>query len=152
MFHKGKYKPKNPAKYAGDPTNIIYRSSWELAFMNWADTKPTVVKWKSEEIVVPYISPIDNRIHRYFVDFLIQVRTTSGRLKTYLVEIKPDKQTRPPERKKRVTKQYLNEVTTWGKNEAKWKAANEYAKDRGWEFVILTEKHLGITPDWYKNK
>lgn len=120
--------------------------------MIWADEKPSVVKWRSEETVIPYISPIDNRIHRYFVDFQIQVRQKNGALKTFLIEIKPEKQTRPPAVQKRMTKRYLQEVTTWGKNEAKWNAAIEYAKDRGWEFIILNEKHLGITPNWYKNK
>lgn len=152
MFYKGKFKPKNPEKYSGDPTNIIYRSSWELRFMNWADEKPSVLKWRSEETVVPYVSPVDNRVHRYFVDFQIQIRTKDGLLKTYLIEIKPEAQTRPPAVKKRATKRYINEVMTWGKNEAKWKAADAYAKDRGWEFIILTEKHLGITASWYKNK
>jgi hypothetical protein len=152
MFHKGKFKPKNPAKYNGDPTNIIYRSSWELRFMIWADEKPSVVKWRSEETVIPYLSPIDNKYHRYFVDFQVQIRRKDNSLFTYLIEIKPEAQTRPPTVQRRVTKKYITEVMTWGKNEAKWKAADSYAKDRGWEFLILTEKHLGITSDWYKNK
>ena len=152
MFHQGKYRPKNPQKYAGDPTNIIYRSSWELRFMIWADEKPSVTKWRSEETVIPYISPIDNKYHRYFVDFQVQVKTKEGTLKTYLIEIKPESQTKPPEIQRRVTQKYLTEVVNWGKNEAKWKAAREFAKDRGWEFIILTEKHLGIKPEWYKNK
>jgi hypothetical protein len=152
MFHKGKFRPKNPQKYDGDPTNIIYRSSWELRFMIWADTKPSVLKWRSEETVIPYVSPIDNKIHRYFVDFQLQVKTSSGVLKTYLIEIKPKQQTVPPAPQQRVTKKYLEEVMTWGKNEAKWKYAKEYCKDRGWEFLILTEKDLGITNNWYRTK
>ena len=152
MFRKGKFRPKYPQKYAGDPTNIIFRSSWELRFMVWADEKSSVVKWRSEETIIPYRSPIDNKIHRYFVDFQVQVRDKNGNLQTYLIEIKPEKQTKPPEPQKKVTKKYLEEVVTWGTNESKWKAATEYAKDRGWNFLILTEKHLGITPDWYKNK
>jgi hypothetical protein len=144
MFHKGKFRPKNPSKYEGDPTNIIYRSGWELRFMIWADEKPSVIKWRSEETVVPYLCPTDNTYHRYFVDFQVQVRDKNGMLKTYLIEIKPEAQTRPPAKQSRVTKRYLSEVMTWGKNEAKWKAATEYAKDRGWEFKILTEHHLGI--------
>lgn len=152
MFYKGKFKPKNPQKYDGDPTNIIFRSSWELRFMKWVDEKPNVVKWRSEETVVPYISPIDNKIHRYFIDFQVQIRDKDNVLRTYLIEIKPETQTKPPIVQKRVTKKYLEEVVTWGKNEAKWKAAKEYAKDRGWEFIILTEKHLGITNNWYKTK
>lgn len=152
MFHQGKFRPKNPQKYAGDPTNIIFRSSWELRFMIWADEKPSVIKWRSEETIIPYRSPIDNKIHRYFVDFQVQVRDKNGNLQTYLIEIKPEKQTKPPETQKKVTKKYLEEVVTWGTNEAKWKAATEYAKDRGWNFLILTEKHLGISLNWYKNK
>jgi hypothetical protein len=152
MFHKGKFRPKHPQKYDGDPTNIIYRSSWELRFMIWADEKPNVTKWRSEETVIPYISPIDNKLHRYFVDFQIQIKDKTGALKTYLIEIKPEIQTKPPVVQRRVTKRYLEEVVTWGKNEAKWKAAKEYAKDRGWEFLIITEKNLGITNNWYKTK
>lgn len=143
-YYQGKYTPKHPEKYVGDPTIIIYRSSWELRFMNWCDSNSSVVKWQSEETIIPYRCPTDNRVHRYFVDFKIQVKDKSGTLKTYLVEIKPDKQTRPPETPKRRTKQYINEVMTWGKNDAKWKAAREYCKDRGYEFIIITEKHLGI--------
>lgn len=143
-FYQGKYKPKNPQKYVGDPTDIIYRSSWELKFMNWCDSNAAVLKWASETTVIPYICPTDNRPHRYFVDFKIQVKDRSGSTKTYLVEIKPDKQTRPPEIPQRKTKRYIAEVMTWGKNDAKWKAAREYCKDRGYEFVILTENHLGI--------
>jgi hypothetical protein len=98
------------------------------------------------------MSPVDNKYHRYFVDFQVQIRRKDDSLYTYLIEIKPEAQTRPPVIQRRVTKKYITEVMTWGKNEAKWKAATEYAKDRGWEFIILTEKHLGITSDWYKNK
>lgn len=143
-YHKGKFKPANPTKYAGDPTAIIFRSSWEAKFMRWADNHPSVIKWSSEETVIPYICPTDNKMHRYFVDFQIQTRNKDGVLKTFLVEVKPAAQTKPPEKKSKVTKRYLTEVLTWGKNEAKWKAAREYCKDRNWEFVILTEKELGI--------
>lgn len=144
MFHKRKYKPINPSKYVGDPTNIIMRSSWETKFAIWCDKNPSVLKWNSEETIVPYVSPVDNKAHRYFIDFKIQVRTTNGSTKTYLVEIKPDYQTRPPVAPSRKTKKFLQEVMTWGVNEAKWKAATNYARDRGWEFIILTENHLGI--------
>ena len=143
-YYQGKYKPQIPSKYAGDPTDIIYRSSWELRFMRWCDQNSAVVKWSSETTVIPYICPTDNRPHRYFVDFKIQVKDKSGNLKTYLVEIKPDIQTRPPQQPKKKTKRYITEVMTWGKNDAKWKAAKEYCMDRGYEFVILTEYHLGL--------
>ena len=144
MFHKRKFKPTNPHKYLGDHTNIIMRSSWETKFAIWCDTNPAILKWSSEETVVPYLSPIDNKPHRYFIDFKIQVRKNDGSVKTYLVEIKPEHQTRPPAVPSRKTKQFLQEVMTWGVNDAKWKAATRYAKDRGWEFIILTENHLGI--------
>lgn len=143
-YFQGKYTPKFPEKYDGDPTQVFYRSSWELKFFNWCDANPSVVKWSSEEIIIPYRCPTDNRIHRYFPDALIRVRDKQGKLKTYLVEIKPDVQTRPPEQPKRKTKRFITEVMTWGKNSAKWEAARAYCKDRGYEFIILTEKELGI--------
>ena len=143
-YLQGRYIVKNPKKYIGDHTNVIYRSSWELKFLSWCDNNPNVVGFCSEEVVIPYKSPIDGKYHRYFVDCLAKMKTSSGQIKTYLIEIKPDKQTRPPEPKKRVTKQYINEVATWGINEAKWKAAHEYCLDRGWEFKIITEHDLNI--------
>jgi len=141
-YHKRKYIPIHPEKYEGDPTDIIMRSSWETKFALWCDNNPNVLKWSSETTVIPYVCPTDNRPHRYFVDFKIRVKTKTGSLKTYLVEIKPEKQTRPPDTPKRKTRQYIAEVMTWGKNEAKWKAATNYCKDRGYEFIILTERDL----------
>lgn len=141
-YYQGKYTPKRPEKYAGDPTNVVYRSSWELKFMNWCDNTPSIVNWASEETVIPYICPTDNRAHRYFVDFKIKVQDKTGAVKTYLVEVKPDRQTRPPVAPARKTKRFLQEVMTWGKNDAKWKYAREYCADRGWEFIILTEFDL----------
>lgn len=129
-----------PEKYAGDPTNIIMRSSWETKFASWCDKNPSIVKWSSEETVIPYRCPTDERIHRYFVDF--KITTVAG--KTYLVEVKPSKQTQPPEYPGRRTQRYLVESLTFMKNQAKWKAADEYAKDRGWEFKIITEYELGL--------
>lgn len=144
MFYKGKFKPKFPDKYLGDPTNIIFRSSWEKKFMVWCDSNSSVLKWQSEETVIPYRCPTDNKIHRYFVDFRIQIRDKIGVLKTYLVEIKPDSQTKPPIYPGRKTQRYITEAMTFMKNQAKWKFAEQFARDRGWEFVILTENHLGI--------
>lgn len=144
MSYKGLFTPQNPQKYMGDPTNIIYRSSWECRVMDWLDKNKDVVAWASEEIQIPYLSPVDSRWHRYFPDFLVRIKTKDGKLRTMILEIKPAKQARPPEVKKRVTKQYINEVATWGVNQAKWKAAQEYCLDRGWEFRVLTEDHLGL--------
>ena len=144
MFHKRKYTPIHPEKYTGDPTNIIMRSSWETRFALYCDNNPQIVKWKSEETIVPYRCPTDNRIHRYFVDFQIQVRKRDGTLQTYLVEIKPAAQTQPPVFPGRKTQRYLTESMAFIKNQAKWKAAEQYAKDRGWEFKVITEHELGI--------
>ena len=140
--YSGKFKPKNPHKYVGDPTNIIYRSSWECRFMHHFDVSDWCINWSSEELVVPYISPVDNQWHRYFVDFVIKVKNEKGEIKIWMIEVKPKKQTKEPEIKKRVTKQYITEVVTWGVNQAKWKAAEEYCLDRGWKFVIFTEDQL----------
>jgi hypothetical protein len=137
-FYQGKYKPKFPEKYKGNPTNITYRSSWELQFMVYCDRNPDIVWWASEELAIPYRSPIDGRMHRYFPDFII--KTTNNEV--VMFEIKPAAQSRPPEKKSRVTKKYLNEVKTWGVNQAKWKAAQEYCADRKWKFQVLTENQL----------
>ncbi len=142
MFHKRKYIPVFPEKYVGDPTNIIMRSSWETRFASWCDKNPSIVRWSSEETIIPYRCPTDNLIHRYFVDF--KITTVNG--KTYLVEVKPKSQTQPPVYPGKKTQRYLTESLTFMKNQAKWKAADSYAKDRGWEFKIITEQELGLTP------
>ena len=146
MAYSGKFKPKNPQKYKGDPSNIIYRSSYELKLMFRLDSDPNVVWWGSEETIVRYRSPVDGKIHRYFIDFHVKVNA-GGKTKVLLIEVKPKYQTVPPiitEAKKK-SKKYLREVMTWGVNSAKWEAAANYARDRGWEFVIFTEKELGIS-------
>ena len=145
MFHKRKYKPINPQKYLGDHTNIIMRSSWETKFALWCDNNPSVLKWSSEETIVPYVSPVDNRAHRYFIDFKIKIKQRDGSIKVYLIEIKPLKQTQPPEFPGRKTQKFITESFAFVKNQAKWKAANDYARDRGWVFKIITENELGLT-------
>lgn len=143
MTYKGRYIPSNPRKYKGDSSNIIYRSSWERKFMVYCDRNESILEWGSEEVIVPYISPLDGRVHRYFPDFYIKVKQSNGSVKKMIIEVKPKKQCSPPKIPKRKTKYFLNEVRTWGVNEAKWKAAIEWCKDRNMEFVILTEEHLG---------
>jgi len=143
MAYKGRYSPVNKEKYQGNPSNIIYRSLWERKLMKWCDLNPDVIKWGSEETVIPYVSPLDNKIHRYFVDFYIQVKTKDGEIKSYLVEVKPKKYTKAPATNpKKKTRNWFSEVKNWGVNSAKWKAASEYAQDRNWDFIILTEDHL----------
>jgi hypothetical protein len=135
--YKGMYKVKNPAKYTGDHTNVIYRSLWERNVFRWCDDNPQILKWSSEEVVVPYYYDLDKKYHRYFVD--LKFTTDQG---TFLIEIKPKNQTVPPKKPKRQTARYLNEAASYIKNQCKWKAAETYAKDRGWKFVVWTEDEI----------
>jgi len=144
MSYKGRYRPSNPKKYKGNPSNIVYRSLWERKFMVYCDNHTKILEWGSEEIALPYRSPIDNKVHRYFPDFYIKVRESNGKIKRYIIEIKPKKQTMEPKVKKRKTKGYIYEVYEYAKNQAKWEAAKEFCKDRMWEFKVLTEDELGI--------
>jgi len=142
-FYKGRYTPINPSKYEGDPTNIVHRSLWERVTFKWADTNAEVLKWCSEEIVIPYICKTDGGRHRYFVDLKLEM--ANG--KTYLIEIKPKCQTVPPVQPKRKTRKYVTEVMTYAKNISKWEAADRYAKAQGWIFQVWHEetlKNLGI--------
>lgn len=134
MAYSGKYKVSNPKKYQGDHTKVVYRSLWEKAVFGWCDTNPNIVKWSSEEIIVPYFYDVDKRYHRYFPDLKITYKDG----KTILVEIKPNKETTPPKRPDK-SKRYINEALTYVKNMNKWQAAESYCKDRGWEFRIWTE-------------
>ena len=144
MSYKGKYYPSFPRKYKGDPTNIVYRSLWERKFMVYCDKNQNILEWASEEIAIPYRSPIDNRVHRYFPDFYIKVQENTGKIKRYLIEVKPLKQTTKPKKPKRQTKGYIREAFEYARNQAKWKAAREYCADRMWEFKVITEKELDI--------
>lgn len=142
---KSRYKPEYPKKYKGDPNNIICRSSWERKFARWCDLNESVLEWGSEEFFIPYVSPIDNRVHRYFPDFIIKVRESTGEIKRYVIEVKPKKQTIPPTKTpKKKNKTWINEVKTYAVNEAKWKAAKEFCDDHMIEFKIITEENLGI--------
>ena len=145
MAYKGKYKPTHPRKYKGDPTKIIFRSLWERKFMVYCDQNKNVLEWASEEIALPYRSPVDNKVHRYFPDFYMKIKETNGAIKNYVIEVKPLKQCSPPKRtKKGQTRGYMREAYEYAKNQAKWQAATEFCKDRQWEFKVVTEKELGI--------
>lgn len=144
MSYKGYFKAKYPSKYKGNPTTIIYRSLYELKLMTHLDKNPNVLEWASEEFFIPYKSPIDGKVHRYFPDFWIKKRNTEGIVETVVVEVKPYIQTIPPVPKKQVDKRYLTEVQTWGINQAKWESANKYCNAKGWKFLIASEKELGI--------
>lgn len=151
-LNQGVYKPQNPEKYKGDKSNILFRSGWELTFMRWCDTNPAILEWGSEEIVIPYRSPLDADIEkktgrpkyrRYYVDFYVKLRTKTHETKRYLIEIKPLAETKPPvltEKMSKKSKAYIQK--NWIVNTAKWKAAKEYAADRKMEFRVLTEVEI----------
>ena len=144
MAYSGKYTPKNTSKYLGDHTNIWYRSLWERRVMVHLDDNTNVIGWSNEEIVIPYLSPIDGKWHRYFPDFFVKVRNKSGMVESMILEVKPKSQSVPPKVQGKMTRKYITEVRNWGINEAKWKAAEEYCKDRKWKFSVITEEQLGI--------
>jgi len=112
--------------------------------MVYCDTNQNILEWGSEEMCLPYKSPVDNRYHKYFPDFYIKVRESNGKIKKYIIEIKPLKQTIEPKVQKRKTKGYIYEVVEYAKNQAKWEAAREWCADHGYEFKVLTENELGI--------
>lgn len=136
--YKGKYRVKNIKKYEGDPTKCIFRSLWERQAFRWLDEHPKVIKWSSEEVIVPYKCKTDGKIHRYYTD--LKIKMADG--KTYLIEIKPEAQTKEPKVRSRKTKKYINEVLTYVKNQSKWEAAQEYCENRGWVFQVWTESTL----------
>ena len=142
MAYRGKYQPKNPSKYLGDPTKIVYRSLWERKCMRIFDENPNVIRWASEEMAIPYLSPIDKKRHKYFPDFIIEIKNKQGEIETQMLEVKPAKYTRVPKKPKRMTQRFLNEANTYLVNQAKWEAAENVCEKKGWKFKILTEKEI----------
>ena len=143
MAYKGKYIPINPKKYIGNSSQIIYRSLWERKLMVYCDRNDNIIEWGSEEVIVPYRSPWDGKMHRYFPDFYMKVKQTNGKHKKFIIEVKPKAQCKEPNKTpKRKTRKWYKEVQTWGINQAKWKSATDYCENRGMEFKILTEDHL----------
>lgn len=144
MSYKGKFKPQNPEKYQGNPKNIIYRSSWELKAMKYFDINPNVISWASEELIIPYLSPVDKKMHRYFPDFIIEVQKKDGMREVYILEVKPHKQTKPPEKRGKSNSKFLSEAVTYSINQAKWNAAESFCQKNGWKFMLITENELGL--------
>ena len=142
-FRQGIYKPVNTAKYTGKK-HPRYLSSWELKFFKWCDINPHVIKWSSESVCLPYISPVDGKMHRYFVDNTVHIQE-GNKIVKYLIEIKPSKQTKAPTKhgnKKQST--ILYETATWSINQAKWNAAKSWADSNGYVFQIVTEKDFNL--------
>ena len=142
--YSGRFTPSDPSKYMGNVRNIEYRSLWERHCMLYFDRNENILEWVSEEIAVPYVSPWDGKVHRYYPDFLVKVKKGQG-TRMVMIEVKPSKQTKAPMPGKKKTKGYLYEVREWGRNTAKWEAAKKYCDDRDWDFSIWTEKTLGLS-------
>ncbi len=145
MAYTTKYKPMNPKKYKGDPSNIICRSLWERKFAKYADQNENVLEWASEEIYIKYFDPTTKKVRKYFPDFYIKYVDKEGKIRKAIIEIKPFKETQEPVRKKgKSNKTIIYETLTYVKNQAKWQAAKEFCADNLFEFRIMTEKELGI--------
>lgn len=143
-FKQGLYRPQNLKKCMNTSKSCVYRSSYELKFMRFCDNNPNVIKWGAEPIAIPYLNPLDNKVHRYFPDNIIFIKEGEEIVK-YLIEIKPSRETAPPNNKNRKNKQkLLFEQKTFVKNMAKWDAAKQWSKKNGYKFMILTEKELNI--------
>ncbi len=142
MAYKTKYKINNKEKYIGDISNIICRSLWERRVCKYLDENVNVLKWGSEELTIPYYSPVDRKTHKYYPDFIAKMKNKDGTNKTIIIEVKPKKQTKPPKKPKRKTKNYINECVSYTINEAKWDAATKFCKSRNWDFIILTEDDI----------
>jgi hypothetical protein len=146
--YKGLYKPRNPEKYVGDVSQVVYRSGWERKLMLRCDSDPNILKWGSETMPIQYYSSVDGKTRRYFVDFFIQLKDRSGNVKSIMVEVKPHKETIPPVPPKRNTaktkQRYVNEMMTYQRNQDKWEAATAWGKKNGWDFTIMDEYSLGI--------
>lgn len=143
-YRQGVYKPVNRHKYKGSK-NPKYLSSWELKFFRWCDRNPHVEQWTSENVYIPYISPVDGKLHKYIVDNTVFIREGKDKLVKYLIEIKPYKQTIPPVNhgnKKRST--IIHENYTWQTNQAKWIAAKDWADKNGYIFQLVTEKQFNL--------
>ncbi len=143
-YLQGRFHPRNPEKYKGDVNNIIYRSSYELKFLQWCDRNENILEYGSEEFFIPYYDPTTRKVRKYFPDAYVKIKEVNGNIKKYVIEIKPEKQTRPPVPGKKRKSTLINEALTYEKNKAKWKAAKEWCEDRRIEFKIITEKELGI--------
>ena len=142
-FTQGVYRPAHPEKYIGKE-RPVYRSGWECKFFRWCDMNPNVLEWASEVIIIPYRSPVDGNIHRYYTDGVVLIKE-GQKLTKYLIEIKPSSQTVPPKASKRKKQStMLYETQTYAVNTAKWAAAKEWCDRNKFSFLILTEKELGI--------
>jgi hypothetical protein len=145
VSYKGIFHPQHPEKYVGDATKIVWRSLMERRLMDYLDKTPSILNWASEECTVPYVSPLDNRIHLYYPDFVIK-RIVNGEAQNTMIEVKPSRECVPPTPPKKKTekaqKRFLRECITYSKNQAKWEAAKIFCKKNNLDFLVITEKSL----------
>lgn len=141
MAYSGKFSPKHPSKYIGDPTDIFWRSMWELRCMRKFDETGSIIKWSSETIIIPYYDPTTKVFRRYFPDFYIKYSTKNNTIKEAIIEVKPFKECKEPVQGKKKTRRFLNEVILWSKNSAKWSAAKTLCEQKGWTFMLWNEKN-----------
>jgi len=156
--YKGEYLVENTNKYIGTKNPLTFRSSWESRVCNYLDLTPRVIRWAYESVCVPYFNPLDNKNHRYFVDFYLELSDMDNKLKKYLVEVKPFKQgpiinsdgtfdfsnkPKPPKNKtKKSMTNFMNSATTYATNTYKWKSAIEFSRKNGWIFRVVTENEI----------
>jgi len=143
-FYHGKYPVQNVSKYIGNPYDCTYRSSWERKLMLHLDESSTVISWGSEPFAIPYRSPVDNRMHKYYPDFIVKAKSSNDKYIITLIEVKPYAETNPPKSQGKRKERYIMEMETYLINQAKWKAAEELCKQKGWRFFVATEKNLGV--------
>lgn len=145
-YRSGLYAPSNPDKYIGDIHNIIYRSSWEYRFCTYCDTNDSIIKWSSEPMSIDYYNPLDKKMHKYNVDFYVKVLKDEQETEEWIIEIKPERQTQKPLYEGNMTltklKSYNRNMQIWITNQAKFKAAKEWAEKRGFRFGVVDENFL----------
>jgi hypothetical protein len=135
-FAQGKFTPKFPEKYIGTKTPT-YRSSWEFHFMKFCDEHPSVAKWASESIRIPYKNPLTGKHTIYVPDFFIAYADKAGKQKVELIEVKPANQTL----REKVGRSRVNQAS-YIVNQAKWSAAYAYCKQKGITFRVITENDM----------
>lgn len=146
LFKSGLFTPKNPDKYIGDIHKIIYRSSWEQRFCNYCDRNENIIKWSSEPLHIDYWNPLDQKQHKYYIDFYIKTLRSDGTEEEWVIEVKPESQTKKPIYEGNMTSRKLESynynMKIWITNQAKFKAAKEWAAKRGFRFGVVDEKFL----------
>jgi hypothetical protein len=142
-LQQGIYTPKHPEKYVGNHRNIQYRSSWELILMRRFDLDPNIISWNSEELIIPYHDRGSGKLRRYYPDFVIK-KKNGNVIEVIVIEVKPYAQSVPPERATKTEKRYLSECKTFATNYSKWEACTRFCESKGWRFVVITEKGLGL--------